>query len=36
MSLIEPNSWGENSDLIFIASFKQDSRQKWNLVELNE
>ena len=36
MSLIEPNSWGKDSDLTFIASFKQDSHQKWNLVELND
>ena len=36
MSLIEPDSWGGDSDLRYIASFKQDSRQKWNLVELSD
>ena len=36
LSLIDPDSWGENSHLKYIASFKQDSKQKWNLVDLND
>ena len=33
MSLISPSAWGNSSTLKFIGSFKQDSRQKWNLVD---
>ena len=33
MSLISPSDWGNSSKLKFIGSFKQDSRQKWNLVD---
>tara|TARA_A100001011_G_scaffold400458_1_gene515145 strand:+ start:1965 stop:2321 length:357 start_codon:yes stop_codon:yes gene_type:complete len=35
MSLVEPYSWEKNNSFKYIASFKQDSRQKWNLVDLN-
>ena len=35
MSLINPQDWGQNKDLNYIGCFKQDSRQKWNLIELN-
>lgn len=35
MSLINPQDWTQNKDLNYIGCFKQDSRQKWNLIELN-
>ena len=33
LSLIAPDDWSKNKDVKYIASFKQDSRQKWNKVE---
>jgi|TARA_Y100000996_G_C22515217_1_gene640128 hypothetical protein len=33
LSLIAPDDWSKNKDVNYIASFKQDSRQKWNKVE---
>ena len=35
MTLISPEEWGKN-DLQYIGAFKQDSRQKWNHIELEE
>ena len=34
MTLISPDEWGKN-DFKYIGAFKQDSRQKWNHIELN-
>ena len=35
MTLISPDEWGKN-DFQYIGAFKQDSRQKWNHIELEE
>ena len=35
MTLISPDEWGDN-DLKYIGAFRQDSRQKWNHIELEE
>ena len=35
MTLISPEEWGKN-DFQYIGAFKQDSRQKWNHIELEE
>ena len=35
MTLISPEEWGKN-DFKYIGAFKQDSRQKWNHMELND
>ena len=34
VSLISPDEWGK--DMNYIGAFKQDSRQKWNHIELEE
>ena len=35
MTLISPEEWG-NNNFQYIGAFKQDSRQKWNHIELEE
>ena len=35
MTLISPEEWGKN-DFQYIGAFKQDSRQKWNHIKIND
>ena len=35
MTLISPEEWGKNN-FQYIGAFKQDSRQKWNHIELED
>tara|TARA_B100000287_G_scaffold35935_1_gene33074 strand:+ start:905 stop:1288 length:384 start_codon:yes stop_codon:yes gene_type:complete len=35
MTLISPDEWGKN-DFKYIGAFKQDSRQKWNHIKLED
>ena len=35
MTLISPEEWGKN-DFKYIGAFKQDSRQKWNHIKIND
>ena len=35
LSLISPEEWGDK-DINYIGSFKQDSRQKWNHIKLED
>ena len=35
MTLISAEEWGDN-DFKYIGAFKQDSRQKWNHIKLEE
>ena len=34
MSLIKPEDWNDKVDFNYVGTFKQDSRQKWDCIDL--